>query len=65
MPPIACYSLDHMNILQCCSLIMLLSKLCSVGFLQGPGFSDQSIQDRIANVLSSIPFVLVGCHTMR
>ncbi|GMH36477.1 hypothetical protein BSKO_04345 [Bryopsis sp. KO-2023] len=32
---------------------------------KGPGSSDHNARERIANVLTSIPFVLVGCHTVK
>lgn len=32
---------------------------------QGPGDGDYNMGDRIANVITSVPFMLVGCHTMR
>lgn len=32
---------------------------------KGPGMSDYNARERIANVLTSIPFVFVGCHTMK
>lgn len=47
------------------SLVLQAHLLCSASNLQGPGNNDRSTAERLINVVTSMPFIIVGLHTRR
>ena len=48
----------------CCSCCWTsLHPVCLL--VQGPGCNDNCLRERVVNVVTSLPFIFVGAHTMR